>query len=161
MKRQMSTVAKGICFSVFAMICLGSLGQLNSAFAGSAGHAKAAVWADDQLFDVILTDTSFKSPPPQSTDVIFSFAASGLSGQRSVAESAPGDPDYNGGRWTVFVVTFTELGKSIHDPDGDGVVDFELTNAEDVLHHAELGHLTLQEAGIYFECPLLPRRGQH
>jgi hypothetical protein len=39
-------------------------------------------------------------------------------------------------------------------------VDFELTNAEQVLHHVQLGHLTIAEPGVYFECPLLPRSGQ-
>jgi hypothetical protein len=91
--------------------------------------------------------------------VIFNFMDSGLSGQRSVAEAAPGDPDYNGGRWTVMAVTFTEAGLIVFDPDGDGAVNFELTNAEAVLESAELGLLTIQETGIYFECPLLPRQG--
>ena len=147
--------------SVVAAIGLGAFGTASSAFAAAAGHATAAVWANHALYDVVLTDTAFKSPPPQSTDVIFNFAGSGLSGQRSVSESAPGDRGYNGGRWVVMAVTFTELGMSIHDPDGDGAANFELTNAEDVLHHAELGHLLIEPTGIYFECPLLPRRADN
>jgi len=147
--------------SVAATIALGIYGGTSSAFAAAAGHATAAVWANDELYDVILTDTAFKSPPPQSTDVIFSFMDSGLSGQRSVSDSAPGDPSYNGGRWNLMLVTFTEKGITVHDPDGDGVVNFELTNAEQVLHHAELGHLIITEPGVYFECPLQPRRGRN
>ena len=77
-------------------------------------------------------------------------------GQRSVADAEPGDPDYNGGRWNVKVATFTPMGLAIHDVDGNGVADFELTNAEQVMMHAGLGHLTIEDAGIYFECPLLP-----
>jgi len=128
-----------------------------SAAAAPAGRAAQAVWASDALYDVVVTDTNFRSPPPHSLDVLFNFGMSGLTGQRSVSESAPGDPDYNGGRWAVTPVEFTELGKMIHDPDGDGQVDFELTNAEQVLHHAELGHLIIHPPVRYFECPLLPR----
>ena len=80
---------------------------------------------------------------------------SGLTGQRSVSESAPGDRNYNGGRWSVKAVFFTDLGKTIHDPDNDGTVNFELTSAEKVLEHEALGHLTIIDTAIYFECPLL------
>ena len=136
------------------------LAQASTALADAAGRAANAIWVHDELYGTVATDTAFMSPPPQATDVIFSFANSGLEGQRSVAEYAPGDPDYTGGRWNVMVVTFTPLGKTIHDADQDGEVDFELTNAEEVLHHADLGHLTIAEPGIYFECPLLPRHAR-
>lgn len=133
------------------------LGQAGNALAGKAIRVADAIWVHDTLYGTVATDTSFRSPPPHSTDIIFSFMGSGLEGQRSVAEYAPGDPEYNGGRWNVMLVTFTELGKSVHDPDGDGMVNFELTNAEQVLHHAALGHLAIVEPGVYFECPLIPQ----
>jgi hypothetical protein len=133
---------------------------ISTALAAKAIHAANAIWADNNLYSTVLTDTAFKSPPLHSTDVIFNFADSGLTGQRAVAEAAPGDPAYNGGRWNVMVVTFTDLGKAVHDADNDGQVDFELTNAEAVVHHAELGHLTIAEVGVYFECPLVPAGGR-
>ena len=123
--------------------------------AARATRVENALWAEDQIFDTVLTDTSFKNPPPHSTDVLFNFAESGLSGQRSVAEAAPGNPGFNGGRWHVYAVTFTEAGKMVHDADDDGVVDFELTNAEAVLEQADMGLLTISDTGIFFECPLL------
>jgi hypothetical protein len=128
---------------------------ISTALADRAGHAPDAIWVHDEIYSTIGTDTAFKSPPPHSTDVIFSFANSGLEGQRSVAEYAPGDPEYNGGRWNVMAVTFTEMGLEAFDEDGDGVIDFEYTNAEEVLADAEMGLLTIEEAGVYFECPLL------
>jgi hypothetical protein len=112
-----------------------------------------------ELYDTVITPTSFTAPPEQSTDIIYSFMMSGLSGQRSVAESAPGDPDYNGGRWDVQMVVFTDLGRTVHDPDGDGLVNFELVSEEEVLTHEALGHLEINEANFYFVCPLRPRRG--
>ena len=135
--------------------------QATTALADPAAVVPDAIWVHDELYGTVATDTAFKSPPEHSTDIIYSFAGSGLEGQRSVAECAPGDPQFNGGRWNVMAVTFTEDGLAIHDMDGDGIVDFELTNAEDLKMHQQWGHLTIEEAGVYFECPLLPRRGRH
>lgn len=119
-----------------------------------------AIWVDGVTYGVVLTDTAFTSPPPQSTDNIYSFMDSGLDGQRSVSAAAPGDPDYNGGRWHVFMVVFTDEGMAVHDPDGDGHVNFELQSEEAVLMHADLGHLMIVDTGVYFECPLIPSRGR-
>jgi hypothetical protein len=127
-----------------------------SAFADRATKVENAIWANDQLFGTVLTDTSFRSPPPQSTDTLYNFSMSGLTGQRSVSEAAPGDTDFNGGRWSVKMVVFTTQGLAAHDPDGDGVANFELTNADDVLAHAALGHFDILDTGVYFECPLIP-----
>jgi hypothetical protein len=140
--------------SVGIALTIAGLG-VSSLLAARATKVADAIWADGRLFSTVLTDTSFKSPPAHSTDVIFNFAESGLTGQRSVAEAAPGNPNYNGGRWHVYGVTFTELGRMIHDPDGDNAVNFELMDAETVLMHAELGHFTIADTGIFFECPLL------
>ena len=128
-------------------------------YAAGATRVAEAIWANDNLYDTVVTPTTFIAPPEHSTDRIYSFMMSGLSGQRSVAESAPGDMDYNGGRWDVQMVIFTADGIAAHDPDGDGIVNFELTNSEDVLLHEGLGHIIINEANFYFECPLLPRRG--
>lgn len=140
-------------------ICLWVAGQITPAHAGKAVHAPNAIWVHNTLYGTIVTDTSFKSPPPQSTDVIFSFADSGLSGQRSVAVYAPGDPLYNGGRWHVMAVAFTEAGKALFDPDNDGKVNMELTNAEDLMTAAEMGYITITDTPVRFECPLLPQHG--
>jgi hypothetical protein len=108
----------------------------------------------------VLTDTSFSNPPAHSTDIIYNFAMSGLTGQRSVSEAAPGDREFNGGRWSVKIVVFTPEGIDVHDPDGDGVVNFELISGEEVIVHELLGHIDIIDTSIYFECPLLPRSGR-
>jgi hypothetical protein len=125
------------------------------AFAGRAMRVQNAIWADDRLFGTVLTPTSFQAPPSHSLDLLYDFGMSGLQGQRSVAESAPGDPTYNGGRWWVQMVVFTESGKSTFDPDGDGLVNVELTSASAVLQQASLGHLEIIATNVFFECPLL------
>ncbi len=128
------------------------------AYSGGAVRAPAAIWAGGELYDTILTPATFRTPPAQSVDILYNFGMSGLQGQRSVSESAPGDPAYNGGRWSVKMVVFTDFGRAVHDPDGDGIVNFELVSAADVLQHAALGHLNIIDTAIYFECPLLPRQ---
>lgn len=128
------------------------------AYAGGAVRAFGAIWANGELYDTILTPATFRTPPAQSVDILYNFGMSGLQGQRSVSESAPGDPAYNGGRWSVKIVVFTEEGRDVHDPDGDGLVNFELKSAAEVLQHAALGHLNIIDTSIYFECPLLPRQ---
>ena len=143
--------------TMLALLVLGiSAGTVNAA---RATRVENAIWAHDHIYDTVVTDTSFSVPPSGSTDIIYSFMLSGLDGQRSVAETAPGDPEFNGGRWDVHLVTFTPAGLAAHDPDGDGLVNFELTNAEDLLLHEELGHLVVNRANFYFECPMLPNRG--
>jgi len=136
-------------------ICIA--GQFTPVQAGKATRAADAIWVHDSLYGTVATDTSFKSPPAQSTDDIFSFMGSGLDGQHSVAVYAPGDPEYNGGRWNVMLVSYTDSGKACFEDEKDGKVDFELTNAEDLSAAAEMGYLTIAEAGVHFECPLLPQ----
>jgi hypothetical protein len=127
-----------------------------AAFADRAVKVENAIWANDRLYGTVLTDTGFNAPPAQSTDTLYNFGMSGLSGQRAVSDGAPGDRDYNGGRWVVKAVAFTAQGMAAHDPDGDGVVNFELTNADDVVAHEALGHITIMDTAISFECPLIP-----
>lgn len=123
---------------------------------GRASKVDDAIWVADELYGTVLTPTVFESPPPQSTDPIYSFMESGLDGQRSIAEAAPGDPSYSGGRWDVYLVFFTDQGLERFDADDDGTVDFELTNADDLFTHEEAGDLEIVRADFFFECPLLP-----
>lgn len=77
-------------------------------------------------------------------------------GQLPVAESAPGNPEYNGGRWFTHTVEWTETGFLAH-----GIVPV-LTSEDDIEYHAALGHLVVTPGSfpggpdIYFQCPLLP-----
>ena len=77
-------------------------------------------------------------------------------GQLPVSEAAPGNPDYNGGRWGTQVF-WTELG--FIDHGGNVPV---LTSYAEILEHESLGHLYIMEGSFeggppeYFQCPLLP-----
>ena len=129
MKTTKSLNSRTLSASLSAATCAILLSWPGSLFAGKATVVSGAIWAHDHLYGTVVTDTSFKSPPEHTTDVLFNFANSGLSGQRSVSESAPGDRNYNGGRWNVISVTYTAAGLAFFDADNDNSVDFELTNA--------------------------------
>ena len=76
--------------------------------------------------------------------------------QVPVAEAAPGNPDYNGGRWFTHTVEWTAAGFMTH-----GLVPI-LKSQADVLDQYALGHLVITPGSfalgppVYFECPLLP-----
>lgn len=148
MKKQVTAVLAGVC--LLAIIS-------TAAMAERATRVEDAIWAHDVIYSTILTPTSFNLPPLHSTDTLYNFMMSGLEGQRSISESAPGDRNYNGGRWSVKIVTFTDAGKKLHDPDRDGLVDFELTNAQQVLDGYPQ-YYNIMDTQIYFECPLLRSR---
>lgn len=142
---------------ILILVVTFSLMWLAVAHAG-ATRVSEAIWGHGQLYDTVITPATFISPPEHSTDTIYSFDMSGLMGQRAVADAAPGDRDYNGGRWSVQMAVFTDLGKEVHDTDDDGHVDAELTSADQVMMMVDLGHLEVFPANFYFECPMLPRR---
>jgi len=144
---------KKILVILVAVAALSLLGILPVS-AGGATKVDNAIWADDMLFGTVLTPTEL--PAKGKFDKLYNFDGSGLAGQRSISEAKPGDQDYNGGRWEVMPVTFTPLGISIHDPDGDGMVNFELTSDTQLLLHQSLGHLVIGDEPIArFVCPLI------
>lgn len=153
-------IHRSTLLTVAATLCLWAAGQLTPARADRATRERDAIWVNNTLYGTVGTSTAFKSPPPQSTDVIYSFADSGLMGQRSIAVYAPGDPEYNGGRWHVMAVTYTASGLALFD-DGNGKVNMELTSAEDLMDARDMGLVTIADTPVRFECPLLPQPMHH
>jgi len=116
----------------------------------------SAIYADGEVFG---TKGVASLPAPNDSNVdsydkLFAFT-NGAAGQLAVAEAAPGNPNYNGGRWFTHTVTWTEAGLEAH---GGPVL---LTSYADILFHESLGHLTITEGTFsggpqqYFLCPLL------
>jgi hypothetical protein len=118
-----------------------------------------AIWADGELFS---TQGLAELPEPnddknlQSFDKLFKIVNSNNpEGQMAVAEAAPGNPNFNGGRWYTHTVEWTQAGFDDH-----GVVPV-LKSYDDVMLHASLGHLTItpgspDSSPTFFLCPLLP-----
>ena len=99
-------------------------------------------WVDGELFNGVVTPATFK---PESTpfDELYAGGNGFNDGVPLISESKPGDPDYNGGRWHMNML------KASVDPD-------KYSNATSV---EELDLSDFDSTGNYFECPLLPARG--
>lgn len=123
-----------------------------SAVAAGGPPKPNAIYVNDVPYRTVGTPTDFSNTgaPAHSFDTIFLLddgtnpAAKGFA---SVATAAPGDHDYNGGRWMVLDITW------INTPT-------QLTNEQAVLDAATAGDLTINWDPIkYFECPVIPMRG--
>jgi len=130
------------------------------AFAGKGKpNFAAALWADGQTWGTKAT-TALPAPNAHnehSFDGLFVIINSNHpDGQLPVAEAAPGNVNYNGGRWIVYTVWWTDEGFAAH-----GTVPVLTSYAELIIHYM-LGHLDMTmgpPAGgppPYFQCPLLP-----
>jgi hypothetical protein len=86
------------------------------------------------------TDLSGTGAPDSSFDALYAIEGQAL----AVAEAAPGDTGYNGGRWMRFQVTW-----NIEDP-------YPLTSEQDVLDAADAGHVAIaSEPDAQFVCPVI------
>jgi hypothetical protein len=109
----------------------------------------AAIYADDEMWGTKGT-TDLPAPNDnnkQAYDGLFKFPGGEIEGQLPVAEAAPGNPNYNGGRWIEYQVTW------IGTP--------ELVTSYAQLHALEAsGAVSIAESnpGKYFQCPLLPMK---
>jgi hypothetical protein len=90
--------------------------------ASAAGISGPAFYVHGELYRTVATpnDLSGTGAPDHSFDNIYQFA-----NQPSVADAAPGDPGYNGGRWKVRNVTYEDYNAVLMsgDLDKDGVID--------------------------------------
>jgi len=115
----------------------------------------AAIYGDGEVWGTKGT-TSLPAPTEnntQSFDKIYvvTNANDPNAVQLPVSEAAPGNPNYNGGRWSLQTVTWT----------ADAFVAYGgyapiLKSEEDIKYNEELGYLVIESGGAYFQCPLLP-----
>lgn len=136
-------------FIVFVLVLTLSLLITTTAFADPGKpDFSPGVYADGEAWGTKRT-TDLPAPNgknDQSFDKLFVFT-NGAEGQLPVSEAAPGNPNYNGGRWTVYSATW------IDDLPHPKIV---LTSYDDVMFHYDLGHILFEDAETYFQCPLLP-----
>ena len=102
---------------------------------------RGLIWADGELFETIGTPALFDGEHGKF-DIL--FQGNFKNGIGAISESKPGDQDWNGGRWEVWVLK-------------DGV----MTDYTDADGDSDLNISDFEPAGVYLECPLLPRRGRN
>ncbi|MEX0320700.1 MAG: hypothetical protein AB3N63_00930 [Puniceicoccaceae bacterium] len=128
---------------------------LGAALLGSVAYAKNdkrmndLVWADDLVYDSLISGATFKKmPPAHSLDIL--YVVVNLEGQRPISDAAPGSGNYNGGRWWVHEVTLTELGLLMYGGGG-----MEITNADAILEGEQMGYFEIHPTETFFSCPLV------
>jgi hypothetical protein len=85
--------------------------------AAMAGVTGPAFYVDGELYRTVNTptDLSKTGAPDHSFDTIYAIGSQ----QFNVATAAPGDPDYNGGRWKVHALEVTNLEAADSNDSGD------------------------------------------
>ncbi len=107
---------------------------------GSAIYADGETWGTKGNSDLPAPNDNNR----QSFDGLYKFT-NGVAGQLAVAEAAPTNPAYNGGRWIEIFVTFINPADAV------------LVTSYAQLHDLAMdGKVTMTESGAYFQCPLLP-----
>jgi hypothetical protein len=123
--------------------------------AASSGVGGPAFYVDGVAYRTVATptDLSGTGAPDQSFDTIYDF--NGL--QLNVATAAPGDRDYNGGRWRVHALGFTDYAAAVAAYDANDSGDFD----SDAEIAAALAGGAARDLGIVksFVCPAIPLPG--
>jgi hypothetical protein len=125
--------------------------------AQAAGVTGPAFYVDGQLYRTVNTPTDLSNTgaPDSSFDTIYDFG--GL--QPNVATAAPGDPGFNGGRWRVHALQFSNYDAAVQQFDTNGSGD--LDSASEV--EAALAAGAATDAGVVksFECPVIKVAPSH
>ena len=111
----------------------------SSVAAGGPPHV--GFYVDNALYMTVGTPTDFtRTGAPASTfDKIYALG----NGLINVAESKPGDTDFNGGRWMVLPVTWH-------------TAPVQLTNDAQILAYAQAGMLSIATTPVKeFLCPVI------
>jgi hypothetical protein len=101
------------------------------------GPPGGTIYAHDVAYRTVGTPNDL--PPHGKFDAIYVLGDD----LAAVSESAPGDRDYNGGRWEVRVVTFLTIPPT------------QFTNVEDLREAEAQGQVSFSQVVRRFECPLI------
>ncbi len=153
MTKTITLVRFSVLGAVLALLAGIALTVAGQAFANPPGQP--TVWVDGVRYNAIIPlspngtvqfshvpDTTVPSVAGlETTDDLYMVASNTVT--PLVSDAAPGDPDYNGGRWLPHMVT----------PIGAGP-GMELTSEEDIIAAANAGLVTISAPGDVFECPI-------
>jgi hypothetical protein len=138
-------------FSFAAVAATGAV----AATAALGGVTGPAIFVDGTLYRTVNTPTDFSSTgaPAPSFQVIYDLGGF----QPNVADAAPGDPGFRGGRWLVHAISYnTSYAATLaaHDANGSGTLD---SAAEVTAALADPGAGGATDLGVVksFECPLI------
>lgn len=101
------------------------------------GPPGGTIYAHDVAYQTVATPRDL--PPHGKFDAIYVLG----NDLAAVSESAPGDRDYNGGRWEVRLVTFLTIPPT------------QFTNVEDLREAEAQGQVSFSQVVRRFVCPLI------
>jgi hypothetical protein len=137
--------------TLIAVVTVSAITAGTAGAAGSGGVTGPAFYVNGTLYRTVNTPTDLSNTggPDSSFDTIYDFG--GL--QPNVATAAPGDPGFNGGRWRVHGLTFTDYAAAVQQFDANGSGD--LDSASEV--EAALTAGAAIDTGVVksFECPVI------
>jgi hypothetical protein len=140
-----SKIARRAMAGASALALMATIGA-SSVFAG--GPPKIGFYVDDVLYRTVGTPTDFfgTGAPASTFDKIYALGKDADGNDLiNVAEAKPGDRDFNGGRWMVLPLTWS-----------DGVTPVQFTNDAQILQAAADGLLTIASAPVKeFLCPVI------
>jgi hypothetical protein len=139
-------------FSLLLAVLLTSTVAVGAArAAGSGGVTGPSFYVDGQLYRTVNTPTDLSNTgaPDRSFDTIWDFG--GL--QPNVATAGPGDPGYNGGRWRVHALSFSDYEAAVEQFDANGSGD--LDSASEVQAALSVGAATDTGVVKSFVCPVI------
>lgn len=121
-RRKRKAAWLGRVVATAAIVAAGS--ALSIALPAWAGVTGPAFYVDGVTYRTVNTPTDLTrtQAPSHSWDTIYDFGGA----QLNVATAAPGDTDYNGGRWQVHALSFPSgyaAALAAGDLDRDGVLD--------------------------------------
>ena len=129
------------------------IGAMPAFAQGAGGVTDPAFYVDGELYRTVATPTDLTKTraPAHSFDTIYEFFGAQ---PFNVATAAPGDPDYNGGRWRVHGLQFADFETAVSEFDTNGSGDFD----SDAEIAAALADGAAVDIGVVksFVCPVIP-----
>ncbi len=121
----------------------------------AGGVTGPSIFVNGTLYRTVGTPTDFSQTgaPASSFQTIYDLGGF----QSNVADAAPGDPGFRGGRWQVHAIAYnTNYATTLaaHDANGSGTLD---SAAEVTAALADAGPGGAADLGVVksFECPLI------
>ena len=121
----------------------------------AGGVTGPSIFVNGTLYRTVGTPTDFSQTgaPASSFQTIYDLGGF----QSNVADAAPGDPGFRGGRWQVHAIAYnTSYATTLaaHDANGSGTLD---SAAEVTAALADAGPGGAADLGVVksFECPLI------